>query len=384
MTANPKIRLPAVLVVAVVFAVVAASVADPNSQSSPAKAYYSVAGHAFGIGEEQVYVIARTSTLTVRYRDGSAALKSQTFKENARSSVAWTVEGIGSAGGPILGIATAAPVSTSSASPVPSIGPSTTPSASASPQASPMLDSQGAGAPTGALADLASASFLLSSLSADLPDIGKWWTSTGVVTLRYGTLTLHMNNIVNQPTGDQGSVVQISSTGGSDLQAKIKVTGFGLATLRGGGGATSQTFVESQNKLLLGMALNAFSHGNANVKGRTGSYNLNVSTTIKLVRYIPGIPVYSGSPGFLPASAYLGNTAPSDTAVYSTAVPDQVARPVATNTEFIPPATAPITPYPSTLPEVSLPPIPIPQSSDQPIASPPAPPTPTPTPTRYY
>ncbi len=372
------------LVVAAVVAVVAAGVADPNGQNPPAKAYYSVPGHAFGIGEEQVYVIARTSTLTVRYRDGSAASKSQTFKENASSSVAWTVEGISSAGGPILGVATAAPVSTASASPTPTISPSTTPTASASPQPSPMLDAQGAGAPTGALADLASASFLLSSLSVDLPDIGKWWTSTGVVSLRYGTLTLHMNNIVNQPTGDQGSVVQISSTGGTDLHAKIKVNGFGLATLHGGGGATSQTFVESQNKLLLGMTLNASSHGNANVKAHMGSYNLNVSTTIKLVHYIPGIPVYVGSPGFLPASAYLGNTAPSDTAIYSTAVPDQVARPVATNTEFIPPATAPVTPYPSTLPEVSLPPIPIPESSDQPVASPPAPPTPTPTPTRYY
>jgi hypothetical protein len=378
-----KTKLRAALCIVAFSAFVAAGVADPGDGNSSTKSYYYVAGHVFGLGEQQVYVVERTATLTVRYRDAAGTLQSRTFHQDDRDSIAWTIEGIASTGGPILGVSTAAPVATSSASPSPVESATATATATVSPQPSPMLDAQGAGASNGAMGELGAASFLLGSLTSDLPDIGKPWFSTGVLPLKYGVLTLLMNNMVDQPSGDQGSVVLISSTGGCDFQSKIQVKGFGVASLRGGGGATSQSYVESQNRLLLGMTVYAFSHGNANAKGRAGSYSLDVNVAIKLVHYIPGIPVYTGAVGFVPASAYLGNTMAPDTSIYSTGIPASVASPGATNTEFIPPAMQPVTPYPSSLPEVSLPPIPIPQSSDQPVASPPAPPTPTPTPSRY-
>lgn len=325
----------------------------------------------------------RTATLTVRFRDASGVVQSRTFKQTDRDSIAWTIEGIGSGGGPILGVSTAAPVSTASASPSPTPSPSASPTATPSPRPSPMLDAQGAGDASGAMGDLGAENFLLASLTTDMPDIGRPWFSTGLLPLKYGTLTLSMNNVVDQPSGDQGTVILISSTGGCDFQAKVPVKDFGVASLRGRGGATGQSYVEGQNRLLLGMTLFAQSHGNAKAKNRVGSYTLDVNVAIKLVHYIPGIPVYTGSVGFVPASAYLGNTMAPDTSIYSTSAPQPVPSPAATNTEFIPPPTSAVTPYPSALPEVSLPPIPIPQSSDQPVASPPAPPTPTPTPSVY-
>ncbi len=381
MTAQTKTQVRAAGCIAVLLALLAAGVANPDSQNPAQKTYYYVAGHVFGIGEQQVYVVQRTATLTVRYRDAGGSLQSQTFRQADRDSVAWTIEGIASGGGPILGVSTAAPVSTASASPSPS--PTMNAVATPSPQSSPTLDALGAGGAGGPMGALGAATFLLASLPADMPDIGKPWFSKSALPLRFGALTLEMNNMVDQPAGNQGTVVQISSTGGCELQWKLRVKGFGAASLRGGGGATSQSFVETQNRLLLGMTVSAFSHGNAKMKDRTGSYSLDVSVAIKLVHYVPGIPVYAGTVGFVPASAYLGNTMAPDTSIYSTAEPRPVTSPAATNTEFIPPPMAPVTPYPSALPEVSLPPIPIPQSSDQPVASPPAPPTPTPTPSRY-
>ena len=383
MTAARSARLRAAVCIAALVAFVAAGVADPSGQSSQAKSVYYVAGHVFGLGEQQVYVVTRIATLTVRFRDASGVVQSRVFRQDDNASVAWTIEGIASGGGPILAVSTAAPPVASSASPSPVPTASAPPPATASPQPSPMLDAQGAGSSAGAMGDLSAATFLLGSLQSELPDIGKRWFSSGVLPLRYGVLTLSMNNMVDLPTGDQGTMVLISSTGGCDFQSQLKVKGFGLATLRGGGGATSRTYLESQNKLLLGMVIDASSHGNAKAKDRLGSYTLQTDVTIKLLHYIPGVPVFTGTVGFVPASAYLGNTTAPDTSIYSTSVPAAIASPAATNTEFIPPPMAPVTPYPSALPEVSLPPIPIPQSSDEPIASPPAPPTPTPTPSVY-
>jgi hypothetical protein len=381
-TSRATLKLWATISVAALLAFVAASVADPTGNTAtPAKTSYYVAGHVFGIGEQQVYIVQRTAMLTVHFRDASGALQTRAFKQADRESVAWTIEGIASDGGPILGVNTAAPAATASPSATPT--PSASPTATPTPGPSPKLDAHGAGSASGALGDLGAANFLLASLTTDLPDIGRLWFSKGLVPLKFGTLTLSMNNIVNQPTGDQGNVLSISSTGGCAYAAKLPVSGFGVASLRGGGGASGQSFVESQDRLLLGMTLFAHSRGNAKAKDHSGSYTLEMNETIKLVHYIPGIPVYVGSVGFVPASAYLGNAATADTSIFSTGNPEPVSSPAATNTEFIPAPMAPVTPYPSALPEVSLPPIPIPQSSDQPVASPPAPPTPTPTPSVY-
>jgi len=113
-----------------------------------------------------------------------------------------------------------------------------------------------------------------------------------------------------------------------------------------------------------------------------GSYELQTTVALKLVRYVPGIVPYTGTGGFVPASGYLGGTSTPDMGIYATTRPDGIAIPAATDTGFIPPP-APAPPYQSALPAVPLPPIPLPMTSDQPAASPPAAPTPTPQPTHY-
>jgi hypothetical protein len=366
LAALPKLHVA--LVVIAILAFIAASAADPNNQPQ-GRASYTVAGHVFGIGEEQVFVVRKDTTLTIHYRDAAGKLGSSTFRQAVATSVAWTVEGTTANGGPILGIATP---SSSQRSP------------SQDQQPSPMLDSAGIGSTNGSLGELAAASFLLSSLSSDLPEVGKSWSSEGTLALRYGELRVSMNNAVIQPFGTDQDFVQIASTGGVELAGKITTPALGLTTLRGRGGATAVSYIESANRLLLGMTLMAFSHGSATGKSRVGTYDLDVNIATKMIHYVPGVPAFTGAPGFLVASAFVGHTAAADTSLYSTSQPEQVASPAATNTEFIPPPTGAVTPYPSALPEVSLPPIPIPWNSDQPVASPPAPPTPIPSPTRYY
>lgn len=247
-----------------------------------------------------------------------------------------------------------------------------------------MLDPQGAAASGSALADLAPASILLSSVTGELPDIGRPWKSAGDVRLPYGTLTCNLQNVVTTAAGNvDTNVMQIAQTGTTSFQAKVNVPGFGIAALRGAGVANGVSFLESQNKLLLGMSLSTASHGNAVANHKTGTYDLSLKIAIKLVKYVPGVVPYNGTGGFVPASGYLGGTTAPDTGIYSTVVPDKIAIPAATNTGFIPPPPPPPSPYQSALPEMSLPPIPLPMSSDQPAASPPPGPTPTPQPTHY-
>jgi hypothetical protein len=342
------------------------SVADTTAP--PATAYYSVAGHIFGLGEQQVYLVRSSATLTIRYRDARNSLHSQTFHQESHSSIAWTVEGFSSSGGPILAVAL-----------LPAAG-------SASPTAapSPALSAAGIGSASGALASLSWASFMLSSLTAQLPDVGTQWSSQGSLALRYGVLGVSMNNQTIKPLGTTTDVIQIVSTGGTALHSIIATPVLGWVELQGKGGAGGSSYIEPQNRLLLGMTLRAFNYGRASAKRATGTYDLNVSMAMKLFRFVPGVPVSAAAPAFFPGSAYIGSTEPPDTTLYSTAAPEQVASPAATNTEFIPGPAQAVTPYPSALPEVSLPPIPIPWSSGQPVASPPPPPTPTPTPTPFY
>jgi hypothetical protein len=366
-------------------AAIAMSVAAPPGTSADDKAYFFVAGHTFGIGEQQVYLVDRDTQLIIRYRDANGALASKTFHQHVRSSVAWTIEGIASGGGPVLSVATAAPSPTAigSMTPAPAPSPSASPSP-ASPPPSPMLGSQGAIPPNSAMSEVAPASIILSGLTSDLPQIGRPWKSTGDLQLPIGRLTFDLDNVITAGTGDQDpAVAQIASTGKTGFTAKVKIAGFGAASLRGAGTATSTSFLETQNKLLLGLTLAASSHGNATAKDRHGNYDLSVKIAIKLVKYVPGIPPYNGSPGFVVASGYLGGTSAPDTGLYATAVPDKVTIPAPTDTGFIPPPAPPMTPYPSALPATSLPAIPLPMASDMPEASPPAGPTPTPQPTHY-
>ena len=395
MKKQTRARLALTFGIATIFAVIALGVASPPGVSGDAnKTFYYVGGHLFGIGEQQVYLVDRDSILTVRYRTERGDVQSKTFHRRVQSSVAWTIEGLASGGTPILGVATAAPtpvgaVSISTLVPVRSMSPSTPapPSpepSNVSPRPSPVLDPQGAALSDSALADIAPASIVLSSLTGDLPDIGRPWKSAGDLRLPYGTLTITLQNVVTTATGNlDTNVMQIAQTGTASFQAKINVPGFGRAALRGAGVTTGTSFVESLNKLLLGMSLSTASHGNAVANHKSGAYDLSVKIAIKLVKYVPGIVPYSGGPvGFVPASGYLGGTTTPDTAIYSTVVPDKIGIPAATNTGFIPPPMQP-SPYLSALPEISLPPIPLPMSSGQPAASPPPGPTPTPQPTHY-
>jgi hypothetical protein len=380
--ASVRLALTACFIIS--FAVVALGIAAPPGADGAAQTSLYAGGHPFGIGEQQVYLIDRESTLAVRWRNHDGDLTTKTFHYHARTSVAWTIEGLSSAGGPVLGVATAAPTpsgTTSPAAPLPS--PLASPP---SPSPSPTLDAHGAGsiAPGSALAEFAPASILLSSVESDLPDIGKPWPSTGEVWLPFGAMTIDLSNEIMAATGDQdANVAQIASTGTTDFRAKVKVAGFGTATLRGTGSATSTSFLETQNRLLLGMALTANSHGNAAAGQQHGTYDVGVKIAIKLYKFVPGIPPFTGSPGFVPASGYLGETTAPDTGIYATAVPDKVSIPAATDTGYVPPPAGGATPYQSALPEMSLPPIPLPMASDQPAASPPAAPTPTPQPTHY-
>ncbi|HXN09571.1 MAG TPA: hypothetical protein VN860_07895, partial [Candidatus Acidoferrales bacterium] len=306
MKKQTRARLAVTFGIATIFAVIALGVASPPSVSGDAnKTFYYVGGHLFGIGEQQVYLVDRDSILTVRYRTERGDVQSKTFHRRVQSSVAWTIEGLASGGTPILGVATAAPtpvgaVSISTLVPVRSRSPSTPapPSpepSNVSPRPSPVLDPQGAAVSDSALADIAPASIVLSSLTGDLPDIGRPWKSAGDLRLPYGTLTINMQNVVTTAAGNlDTNVMQIAQTGTASFQAKINVPGFGRAALRGAGVATGTSFVESLNKLLLGMSLSTASHGNAVANHKSGAYDLSVKIAIKLVKYVPGIVPYSG------------------------------------------------------------------------------------------
>lgn len=248
-----------------------------------------------------------------------------------------------------------------------------------------MLDAHGVGAPAPGtpLAELAPASFILAGLPDQLPDPGKPWKSSGILPLPFGTLTVTMDHVVAQPTGDQeADLAIITSTGATDFHAKVRVGGFGVATLHGAGSATATSYLQTQGRLLLGSSIAATNHGNASAGEAHGTYELHATVAIKLAKYVPGLVPSSGSPGFVPASDYLGSTAAPDHQIYSTAQPDTIAVPAATDTGFIPPPAV-ATPYHSALPAMSLPPIPLPMASGQVAASPPAGPTPTPQPTHY-
>ena len=364
------------------FLIITFFVASPPPEATAAGpvAFYA-GGHPFGIGEQQVYLIDRAATLIVHYRDAQGDARSKTFHYHAQTSVAWTIEGFSSGGGPVLAVTTAAPTASS---PMPPATPSASPVEQHAPP-SPSLDPHGVGAPAPgtALAELIPASVILAGINEQLPDVGRPWKTTGAFPLPFGTLSMTLDHVILTPTGDQDpGLAVIASTGTTDFSAKVRVAGFGVATLHGGGNARATSYLETQSRLLLGTTITANNHGNARAEAAHGAYELQSTVAIKLAKYVPGLVPNAGSPGFVPASDFLGSTTAPDQQIYSTTQPDAIAIPAATDTGFIPPPAV-ATPYQSALPAMSLPPIPLPAASGQAAASPPPAPTPTPQPTHY-
>ncbi len=368
-------------------------VASSIAASAPAKTYVFVPGHESGLGEQQVYVVERQADLVVRYRDARGVMRTKSYHHRADVSIAMTTEGVASSGTAVLALSTAQASTPTpdnhlvgeaapheAPSPISAITPSTyyeTSAPEVSP--SPILDEHGSLDATGPMADFAPASLILSGLQTELPQLGRPWKSVGEISLPYARLAVTLQNIAHSESGQEAArVLNIDSSGRAAVRGSITIKGLGKTALRGSGRATAASFVETQRRLLV-----ATSHGIATAKNARGDYDLKLSLAIKLVRYIPGVPVPTFAPGFVPPSGYLGGVASPDTSHLSNAPTDHLAVPAPTNTEFLPPPGQRVTPYPSTLPQVSLPPIPIPLRSDQPIASPPPPPTPTPVPTRY-
>jgi len=374
-------------------ATLALALAARGFDTAPApKTILLMSGHAFGIGEQQVYAIDTSADLVVRFRDSSGTARTKHYRHTVRTSVAFTIEGVSSSGHAVLALATAnsapqvTPSATESAAPyvtTPSAPYGTaTPASPHSPPPSPELDEHGALAVAGSAADLAPASIILSGINADVLSAGKTWKSGGEVKLPYATVALGLENSAAPLSGDESnSVLQVRSTGTASMRGKLFAGGFGSAALRGAGPATGTSFIDTQNKLLLGFALKSSSHGNVTGRRKHGTYDLKLELAIKLVHYVPGIPPVITGPGYILASGYVGSYASPDTGNLSTAPSNPIAVPAATNTEY---TGSPLPSFtPSALPEASLPPIPMPLPSDQPVASPPAGPTPTPTPTRY-
>jgi hypothetical protein len=339
-----------------------------------------VPGRTFGVGEQQTYTIEQSVKLTVRFRKADDSLDVKNLVSKARRSVAFTVEGVSSAGNPVLGVATASETAPpASPKPLPygaKPSPSPSPAASQSPPPSPDVRADGAVNLEGGLADLAPLAAVLAGVSADKLQTTANWRSDADLTLPLATLALHMNSNIKASDQDQASnVVSINSTGKVDVSGSPKVPSYGRTTLRGDGAAAIQAFVEKARGVMLGMQLTVGSRGNAtSSRGDHGGYDLNVVYTVRLVRYLGGTPI--ASPGASPTVNMLSSFASPNSSIFSSGNPSPLAHPGPTNAFFLSsPSPGPsVTATP--VPGESLPPIPIPEASDAPIATPPAPPSP--------
>ncbi|MDQ6781357.1 MAG: hypothetical protein M3Z37_09440, partial [Candidatus Eremiobacteraeota bacterium] len=341
----------------------------------PSRTALTLPGHSLGIGEQQVFVIDRMADLNLRFRDDLGRVHATHYRSHLTSSIAFTIEGVSSAGTLVLGLALpgSPQPQSSQAQPVPPVTP-------LSPPPSPELD-QGATLPTRSVADFSPASILMSGLTDDLLNAGRPWKSAGSLSLPYGRVNVNMVTTRAAAAADQATTVaHLVSDGSAEVRGKLTLKGVGQTSFNGNGRATASAYVDAQNELLLGMTLTTYSQGNARARRDRGSYDLHVQLAIKLVHYVPGIPLLTG-PGSVVASGHLGTIASPDQGNISTAPANPVAVPAVTDTGFV---GSPLpTLQPSALPEASLPPIPLPMDSSQPIVSPPPGPTPTQTPFRY-
>jgi hypothetical protein len=361
-----------------------ALVALAAAVSAPPTTTAFMPGRTFGIGEQQVYSIEQDTKLIVRFRRADGSIDARNIESNTKRSVAFTVEGLTSAGNPVLGVATAV------ATPAPSGGSENAPaqgtaqpsaSASVSPPPSPDVAADGSVRVDGDLAGLAPLGGVLAGAAADKLDPRTTWRSEAAVKLPLVALALHMSNTANAPANpdENTGVIGVTSTGSVDVSGSPKISGYGATRLRGSGAAAVQAFLDQKRGVVLGMLLNVGSRGNAaSAHGDHGEYELNVQYSVRLVRYVAGAPIQaSPSPGAQPTLDTLTRFA-SPSSVFSNGSLNPLARPAPTDPIFratpFPGPTETATPAPSE----SLPPVPIPQSSDAPIASPPPPPTASP------
>lgn len=352
---------------------------------SPPTANVFVPEHAYGIGEQQVYAIVSTTTLTVKFRRLDGSLVKKTLNSPSRHSVALTVQGYTPEGAPVLAVATPPPAPARSGSKSAISSPSPAAAASGvSPPPGPSVRKSGAVETTGPLADLSITSVVLSGLNGAPPELGKSWRSSGTLQTSLGTLAVALDNAPNNSTGDETSTtLQVTSKGTADVTGDLRVPDFGKAVLRGRATVGALTYVELANRLLLGMDLVANGRGNLNGElGQRGSFDLAVRYAVKLVRYVRGAsPAPSAGLPFSVASGFLGGATGETPNYFRPASINPIAQPGATNTGFLPPPQPVATISPTAAPGESLPPVPIVLPSGQPVASPP--PAPSPSPTRY-
>ena len=315
-------------------------------------------GHLYGLGEQQVYLVERSETVTVRFRNADDDLVTRTIKRLDRRSLAFTVEGFAMDGSAVVAVADNAAPATIEAPPSPTIA----------------ADGRFSGDPLSAL----SGTTLIVGATSDetIADGGKW-ISSGPLPLSIGLQSLRLSNDAST-WGDDASVLQVASTGTFDTGGSVKVQGFGEASLRGNGSATGSSYIDLRDRLLLGTSLILRSSGNAVGRRGIGTFTLSATYAIKLMRYVPGLlPAPKPSGALAPRNDNIRTGAPPDNLTREGA-PDQLTRPAPTDNIFRGSPAPQETPTP--IPDASLPPVPIPVSSGLPLASPPAPP-PTPIPT---
>ena len=316
---------------------------------------------SFGLGEQQVYVIERNQTIVVRYHNADGDIVRKTLKRSESHSVAMTVVGYAVTGAAMLGVAVE---SASSNAPVTNA------------QASPLVGADGMIAARGPLGQLAAVGIILGNLPNTPIVDGAKWNGSGVLRLPLGSVNVRVANTAAAFNGDPATL-QVTSAGTLDTSGSVVIAGAGKAALRGGGTCNGSSFVDMADALVSGSVFNVASRGNLTfASGDVGEYTMTAAYTVKLARYVPG---RSPAPtGMLPSNAPgLVSGAQADSDMIRPGGENPVANPAPTDNLFSgasPFATS------TPAPDQSLAPVPVPVSSNAPIASPPAPP-PTPFPT---
>ena len=322
-------------------------------------------GRVYGLGEQQVYLVERSETVTVRFRTDAGDVVVRTVKRSDQRSVAFTVEGYGADGSAVVAVSTD--------------GETNANGDAVAVQPSPGITTDGRLANDGRL-DVLNPANLIVGINPQPPLAdGAKWTASGALPLPLGPQSLALSNVTSPWGGAETGVLQVASSGTFEAGGSVRVPEFGNARLRGDGSVTGTSFIDTRSWLLLGTAFVLKSNGNAASGGQgTGVYSLTATYTLKLMRYVAGLPPPPAPAGALfPASVNIRTEQPDN--VTHQGEPVNAAHPAPTDLIFHGTPLPQVSPTPA--PEVSLPPVPIPVSSGAPLASPPAPP-PTPMPTR--
>jgi len=347
----------AILVAAAAAALAATAASDAPALFAP--------GHQFGVGEQHVYAVQIQETLTLRFRNPLGELTTKTVQRNVHRSVALTVEGYNAANAPVLAIATTAPTVAARPGQAPSAPPS------------PTIGVNGQPSDAGSLADIAPAAALFGGLES-APQLGSVWSASGDVPLPLGHVSLRMKNVANLATGDTNqTTLVVTSSGSADVFGRTRIAPFGDVSLRGSGSAGGTSYIDADRALLLGLQITSRSHGNASLKTMRGVYDLSLTYSIELAKFVAGVVPPSLVPQFVISSGALGSQASTDTSNFGPVPMSSIAAPGPVDTEFVPSPQP--TPTPSPIPGVSIPPIPLAVPSGQHLVSPPPEPSPSPT-----